>query len=184
MHWHSVHHSKIFSLVVQPIYIIFALSILFFMTPFPDSKETIVNKAQTYFDEGYACSQSVLLAYAPYFNLDMSAAKLISSSFGGGMGRLRLTCGALTGGFMILGLAYGNENPKDMETKLNGYVKVRELYHKVEAIHGTADCKALLKKYASEKDVTERNHHKLFCRQLIGEVTGLLYEQLKTETDN
>lgn len=148
------------------------------MNSISDPKETIISRAQSLFDQGYACSQSVLLAYAPYFNLEPTTAKIISSSFGGGMGRLRMTCGALTGGFMVLGLAYGNEDPNDMETKLNGYVKVRELYHKVVDIHGTADCKELLKKYVTETDVKERSHHKIFCRQIVGEVAGLLYEQL------
>lgn len=154
------------------------------MNSLPDTKETIVNRAQSYFDEGYACSQSVLLAWADYFNLDISTAKLISSSFGGGMGRLRMTCGAVTGGFMVLGLAYGNENPKDMDTKLNGYLKVRELYHKVEARHGTVNCKELLQKYASEKDVALRNHHKICCRQIVSEVCELLYEQINQSTKN
>lgn len=144
----------------------------------PDTKETIINRTLSYFDEGYACSQSVLLAWADYFNLDISTAKLISSSFGGGMGRLRMTCGAVTGAFMVLGLAYGNENPKDMETKLNGYVKVRELFHKVEALHGTTNCKELIQQHATQWEIEERKHHKLFCRQIVGEVSGLLYEQI------
>ena len=91
-----------------------------------DSKETFVSNAQDLFDEGYACSQSVLLAYADHFGLDKSTAKRISSTFGGGMGRLRETCGAVTGGFMVLGLAFGNEDPKDMEAKLNSYKKFRK----------------------------------------------------------
>jgi C_GCAxxG_C_C family probable redox protein len=152
------------------------------MNPLPEPKEIIVSRAQAYFDEGYACSQSVLLAYADYFKLDISTAKLISSTFGGGMGRLRMTCGAVTGAFMVLGLAYGNEDPKDMETKLNSYIKVRELYHKAEAIHGTVICKELLQKYASEKEVAWRNHHKIICRQVVSEVCELLYEQLCQNT--
>lgn len=148
------------------------------MIPLTDTKETIVSRAQSYFDEGYACSQSVLLAWTDYFNLDRSTAKLLSSTFGGGMGRLRMTCGAVTGGFMVLGLAYGNENPQDMDTKLNGYVQVRNLYHQVAAIHGTVNCKELLQKYVTEKDVIWRNHHKLFCRNMVGEVSGLLYDQI------
>lgn len=154
------------------------------MIPLTDSQETIVSKAQSLFEEGYACSQSVLLAYADHFKLDKPTASLISSSFGGGMGRLRLTCGAVTGAFMVLGLAYGNEDPKDMDTKLSSYAKVRELYHKVEAIHGTVNCKELLKKYASEVDVNQRKHHKIICRQLVGQVAGLLYEQINPNTDN
>ena len=147
-----------------------------------DTKQTIISKAQSYFDEGYACSQSVLLAYADRFNLDVCTAKLISASFGGGMGRLRQTCGAVTGGFMVLGLAYGNEQPNDMETKLYVYQKVRELYHQVEEIHGTINCKELLYKHATQVQVEERKHHKIICRQLVGEVAGMLHELLEQNT--
>ncbi|HLN75261.1 MAG: C-GCAxxG-C-C family protein [Methylococcaceae bacterium] len=150
----------------------------------PEAKETVISRAQSYFDEGYACSQSVLLAYADYFNLDLPTAKRISSTFGGGMGRLRKTCGAVTGAFMVLGLAHGNEDPKDMDTKLNSYVMVRELYHKVEANHGTVNCKELLTKYASENDVLQRTHHKIICRQIVAEVSELLYDQLIKSTEN
>ncbi len=60
------------------------------------------------------------------------------------MGRLRETCGAVTGGFMVLGLAFGNEIPNDMDTKLNSYKKVRELNKMVIDVHGTLNCRQLL----------------------------------------
>ncbi|HEY3389823.1 MAG TPA: C-GCAxxG-C-C family protein, partial [Prolixibacteraceae bacterium] len=93
----------------------------------PKEKQETINKSLALFDEGYACSQSVLLAFAEQFKLDETSAKLISSTFGGGMGRLRQKCGAVTGGFMVLGLAYGNTDPKDMDIKLAAYEKVQEL---------------------------------------------------------
>ncbi|MGV8138927.1 MAG: C-GCAxxG-C-C family protein [Mangrovibacterium sp.] len=142
------------------------------------NKQDIVSKAQNYFDEGYACAQSVLLAFSGEFNLDERTAKLISSTFGGGMGRLREKCGAVTGGFMVLGLAYGNEAPRDMETKLAAYRKVRELNALVESIHGTSSCSGILKKYASQKEVDERKHHKIICRQVVGDVAGIIYDML------
>ena len=116
-------------------------------------KQEIKTTALSYFDEGYACSQSVLLAFSKEFNLDNRTAKLISSTFGGGMGRLREKCGALTGGFMVLGLKYGNTLPHDMDTKLYSYGKVRELHHLMQEKYGTTICSELLKKHASEADV-------------------------------
>jgi len=146
------------------------------MIPQSNTKSKTVDKALSYFDEGFACSQSVLLAFAEELDLNENAAKLISSTFGGGMGRLRQKCGAVTGGFMVLGLAYGNSDPKDMDTKLAAYKKVRELNHLFEDIHGTSICSELLKKHASEAEVTERKHHKIICRKAIGDVAGLLYD--------
>jgi C_GCAxxG_C_C family probable redox protein len=147
------------------------------------TKEEIIAKAQCFFNEGYACSQSILLAFANQFNLDDHTAKLISSTFGGGMGRLRQKCGAVTGGFMVLGLAYGNTDPKDMNTKLIAYKKVRELNQRIEEIHGTSNCSELLKRHTSEADVIERKHHKIICHQVVGDVAGLLYDYLDYYND-
>jgi len=140
------------------------------------SKQKAISAALSYFDEGYACSQSVLLAFAEELDLNENSAKLISSTFGGGMGRLRQKCGALTGGFMVLGLAYGNSDPKDMDTKLASYKKVRELNHLFEDIHGTSVCAELLKKHATEAEVFERKHHKIICRKAVSDVAGLLHD--------
>lgn len=172
------------SLCVHYYYTIFVQPIHASMRLKPETKQSITAKAQAYFDEGYACSQAVLLAYCEHFNLDERTAKLISSSFGGGMGRLRQTCGAVTGGFMVLGLAYGNEKPKDMKSKLFAYQKVRELYHQVEEIHGTVNCKELLYNHATQAQVDEREHHKIICRQLVGEVAGMLHEVLAEKTQS
>lgn len=146
------------------------------------TKEDIINKALSYFDEGYACSQSVLLSFADYFELDERTAKLISSTFGGGMGRLREKCGAVTGGFMVLGLAMGNVIPDDMDTKLHAYRKVRELNKQVIEIHGTTICKEIIQKFATQAQIEERKHHKIICRKVVGDVAGLVYDILTKET--
>nr|WP_319266239.1 C-GCAxxG-C-C family protein [uncultured Draconibacterium sp.] len=147
------------------------------------TKESFIIDAQKYFDEGYACSQSVLLAFADHFQLDKTTAKRISATFGGGMGRLRETCGAVTGGFMVMGLAFGNEEPKDMDTKLNSYKKVRELNKLVQEIHGTTNCRQLLIKHATEAQVKDRKHHKIICRKVVGDATALVYDILKDNNE-
>jgi len=146
-----------------------------------NTKESFITEAQNRFDEGYACSQSVLLAFADHFKLDKTTAKRISATFGGGMGRLRETCGAVTGGFMVMGLAFGNEEPKDMDTKLNSYRKVRELNKLVEDIHGTTNCRQLLIKHATEEQVKDRKHHKIICRKVVSDATGLVFDILRDE---
>lgn len=142
------------------------------------TKQETIDKATRLFDEGYACSQSVLLAFASQYQLDDRTARLISSTFGGGMGRLREKCGALTGGFMVLGLAKGNTDPKDMDTKLAAYQQVRELNQKFEEKYGTSTCSELLQKYATDTDVADRKHHQVICRKLVEEVAGQLYDML------
>ena len=142
------------------------------------SKEETINKAVSLFDDGYACSQSVLLTFSDRFGMDEEKAKLISSTFGGGMGRLRQKCGAVTGGFMVLGLAYGNTNPRDMNTKLAAYKKVRQLNQMFEDIYGSSNCADLLKKNATETEVAQRKHHNIICRRMVGDAVGILYDML------
>ena len=142
----------------------------------PESKLETIDKALSLFDEGYACSQSVLMAFAEQFKLDDTTGKLISSTFGAGMGRLRQKCGAVTGGFMVLGLASGNTDPKDMDTKLAAYDKVQELNRRFEELNGTSICSELLAMHATEDEVTQRLHHKLVCRKVVADAAGIAWD--------
>lgn len=146
------------------------------------TRQETINKVLSIFDEGYACSQAVLLGFSDRFGMDQETAKLISSTFGGGMGRLREKCGALTGAFMVLGLACGNTDPKDLNTKLAAYQKVRNLNQIIEDMHGTTDCSALLKKHAAEADVADRKNHQIICRRVIGDAVGILYDMLDDQS--
>jgi C_GCAxxG_C_C family probable redox protein len=145
------------------------------------TKQEAVQRALSLFDQGYACSQAVLLAFSGQFGMDEEQAKLISSTFGGGMGRLREKCGAVTGGFMVLGLAYGNANPADMETKLAAYQKVRKFNQLFEEIYQTSNCAELLKKYATETGVAQRKHHYIICSQAVGDAAGIIYDMLQEQ---
>ena len=148
-------------------------------------KETYVRKALDYFDSGYACSQAVLLAFSSDYGIDDETAKKISSTFGGGMGRLRQKCGALTGAFMVLGLEFGNTEPLDMETKLSAYAKVRELDKLAEEIYGTTQCAEILKKYVkSTDDVEQRKHHQIICRKVVGDAAALVFDIVSAGSGN
>jgi hypothetical protein len=68
-----------------------------------------------------------------------------------------------------------------MVTKLLAYRKVHELNKQVEEIHGTTSCKEILKKWATEAQIEERKHHKIICRKVVGDVAGLVYDQLISE---
>jgi hypothetical protein len=94
------------------------------------------------------------------------------------MGRLRQKCGAVTGGFMVLGLKYGNTEPKDMESKLHAYKMVRKLNQQVEDIYSTSNCSELLKIHTSEADVEARKHHKIICQKVVSDTAGLVYDLL------
>ena len=135
-------------------------------------------KAEKYFQEGYACSQSVLMAFAEELGLDIETAKKVSSTFGAGMGRLRKTCGALTGAFMGIGLKHGNTSPDDTKTKLDSYDMVRKLAKKFAEKHGTTECRELLIRYASKAAVESSDHHKIICNYLVKDAVRMLEDIL------
>lgn len=115
------------------------------------------------------------MAYADDFGLDPVIAKKIASTFGGGMGRLRKTCGALTGAFMVIGLKYGNIEPGPTDEKLAAYRRVRELANRFEEIHGSIECGTLLAKHGIQKDqIKLREHHNIICQKLVRDAALLL----------
>ncbi len=145
------------------------------------TKQEAIDKAIAYFKEGYACSQSVAMTFAPEFGADLDTVTMMSAPFGGGMGRLRGKCGAVTGGFMVLGMATGKYAPKDMDTKLAQYKKVQDLNAAVVNIYGTAECGELLKKKVSKEQVEARAHHNIVCTGMIEDSVSALYDILYPE---
>ncbi len=103
-----------------------------------------VQKAVELFKSGCNCSQSVVCAYCDLFGIDNETAMRVSEAFGGGMGRLRLTCGAVSGMFMLAGLKYSKAVPKDLETRALVYGKVQEMAKAFKEKHGTVICAELL----------------------------------------
>ena len=77
--------------------------------------------AKQLFLEGYSCSQSIAAAFCDETNMRLEDAVKISSSFGGGMGRLREVCGAVSGMFMVVGAKYGYTDPTDELRKSEHY---------------------------------------------------------------
>jgi len=145
------------------------------------TREETVSLAIDYFKQGYACSQSVLLAFADRCKIDPTLAKRISGTFGGGMGRLRQKCGALTGSFMVLGILKGYDKPDDMDGKMASYKLVRNLNKRVEDEFGTTQCNELLIKYSTQEHVQERTHHADICARIIADTVGKLYDILEEE---
>ena len=89
--------------------------------------ETRVEKAERLFKEGYNCSQSVFAAYCDLYGIEEEMALKLSASFGGGMGRMREVCGAVSGMFLIAGIETGATEGKDSEGKKHNYDTVQFL---------------------------------------------------------
>jgi C_GCAxxG_C_C family probable redox protein len=92
----------------------------------------------------FNCSQAVFSTYCGDLGQDREAALKIACAFGGGMGHLGLTCGAVTGAFMLIGLKYGKYLPDDAAAKEKTYALVQEFSKRFKALHGTICCNELL----------------------------------------
>lgn len=105
-----------------------------------------VKRAQELFLTGCNCSESVFAAFADRYSIDEAQALKMSIGLGGGVGRMREVCGAVSAAAAILGLEYGSgeEGGKD---KLFVYEKVQQF------------CAQFNKKYPT-----------LICRELLGNV--------------
>ena len=96
------------------------------------------------FRNGYNCAQSVLLAFAPEIGLDEVTTLKLASSFGGGMGRLREVCGAVSAMFMVAGVLKGYTSPTDDESKAKHYKLIQDLAEKFKQEHDSIICRELL----------------------------------------
>lgn len=97
------------------------------------------------FLEGYNCAQAVVCAFSDVTGIDEKSAAKLSSSFGGGMGRMREVCGTVSGALLVLGILYGYDDPKDYEAKKAHYQLVQDFARRFREINGTIICRELLK---------------------------------------
>ena len=101
-------------------------------------------KACKNFKDGYNCAQSVLLAFSDIVGMDKETSLKLSSSFGGGMGRLREVCGAVSSMFMVAGILKGYTTPNNDEIKGTHYALIQELAKEFESKCGSIICRELL----------------------------------------
>ena len=101
-------------------------------------------KAQEAFKAGFSCSQAVLTAFSSGLGLQEDVSNRIACGFGGGIARRSLTCGAVSGAFMVIGLKYGKIKIDDNEAKETTYAKVNEFCRQFEEQYGSINCGELL----------------------------------------
>ncbi len=101
-------------------------------------------KAIIYFRNKFNCAQSVFTPFGTEHGIPEDNCLRIACAFGAGMGRQQLTCGAVTGAIMALGLKYGKGSGDPEEKKLETYKKTVEIFSEFKKIHGTVSCRELL----------------------------------------
>ncbi|KPJ48313.1 hypothetical protein AMJ40_07715 [candidate division TA06 bacterium DG_26] len=103
-----------------------------------------VDLAVARFKEGFSCSQAVLSTYGAQFGLDHETTLRLACAFGGGMGRMAMTCGAVTGAFMVIGLKHGRTRIHNEERRERTYELAREFTKRFISRNGSIICKDLL----------------------------------------
>jgi C_GCAxxG_C_C family probable redox protein len=113
-------------------------------------------KAAQLFLQGYNCAQAMMVAYCDVTGLTPDFAARMASSFGGGMGRMREVCGAVSGMLMVAGLLYGYDTPGDDVSKKAHYTLVQELAGQFRDEVGSIVCREILKNPPSDPNPTPR----------------------------
>lgn len=146
--------------------------------------------ARELFLQGYNCAQAVFCAFSDVTGLDEKQSARLASSFGGGLGRLRETCGAVSAAAMVLGAACGYDTPGDYEAKKRHYALVRTFAKRFREKEESICCRELLEKAglpvqtgSDPEPRTQEFYQKRPCPRLIHEAAQILDEMLVSIKD-
>lgn len=141
-----------------------------------------VERAKELFRQGFNCSQAVFASCADLYGVDDEELALrLSASFGGGIGRMRQTCGAACGMFLLAGLENGSHIPGDAEGKKNNYTLVQSLAKQFQAANGSLICSELLgvapkPQEPSPEARTELYYQKRPCVEMVASAVKIFLE--------
>ncbi|MCG8411470.1 MAG: C-GCAxxG-C-C family protein [Bacteroidales bacterium] len=102
-------------------------------------------KALKLYANGFNCSQVIIASFADLLDLNEEKAILMASGFGGGMGKMQNTCGAITGSYMVIGFLRGKFVEENKVSNEESGILVREFTKRFTEIHKSTNCKALIK---------------------------------------
>ena len=139
--------------------------------------EDRISEAVKLHAKGFNCAQSVVAAFADLFGFTKEQALRLSASFGGGIGRMRETCGAACGMFILLGMLNGSTDCKDSKGKVANYSSVRELAAKFKEENGAMLCRELLGLDENEKPIA--GHKKRPCSLMVETAARIFADYLE-----
>lgn len=153
--------------------------------------EERVEKARRLFKEGgYNCCQAVVLAYNDIFGLEDELAASLSSGFGGGMGRMREVCGAVSGMVMLAGMIRPASDPTVKDWRTANYALVQDMAGEFKKVNGSIVCKELLglvpmgscspapKESPEPSDRTPEYYKKRPCEEMVGIAARMVGERI------
>lgn len=124
---------------------------------------------------GFSCSQSVFSVFAEDYGLDPRIALKIGDAFGGGIAGQGLTCGAVTGALMVIGLAFGRTDPADYDAKTLTRERAKEFLRLFEARYTTTECRLLLEIDIGDPELAG---FKSRCHQVVHDAAAILEQVL------
>jgi C_GCAxxG_C_C family probable redox protein len=132
--------------------------------------------------EGFSCAQALLAVYGPELGMDRDTALKIAGGFGGGLGRMAGTCGAVTGACMVIGLVHGMVKKGDLQQKELSYDYVRKFAEKFRERNKTLECRELMGVDVSTPDgfaaAKEKNISRTVCPKYVQDAAEILEELL------
>ena len=134
------------------------------------------------FLKGYNCAQTLAVAFCDVTGLSEGFSAKMASSFGGGMGRLREVCGAVSGMLMVAGLLYGSETPGDDVSKKEHYALVQYLAGRFREEVGSIVCREILDNPPSDPNPTPRTaefYRKRPCTRMVMTAARILDEYIE-----
>ena len=143
-------------------------------------------RARALFLSGYSCSQSVLIAFSPETGVDEKTSARLASGLGGGLGGLRMMCGAFTAACVVLGKVLGFDDPADFDQKKYLYALEQNLASRFTQQYETLNCRALMEKAgvlvsSSPSPRTAEYYQKRPCGLYVEEIAMLLCDVLNEE---
>ncbi|MDE7295982.1 MAG: C-GCAxxG-C-C family protein [Clostridia bacterium] len=140
-------------------------------------------QAKNNFLQGYNCTQAVMLAFSDLLGIDEQTIKAVALPMGGGMGRLRQTCGGVSGAVMCLGLIFPQKSKNEM------YALVQEFAKRFQAKNGSINCGELLSGAGVKADTspvaearTPDYYKKRPCPDLIADAADILEKLIAEQT--
>ena len=134
------------------------------------------------FMQGYNCAQAVAVAFCDLTGLEEKQAAKMASAFGGGMGRLREVCGAVSGMLLVLGILEGYDDPTNDAAKKALYSRVQELAREFREGNGSIICRELLNNPPADPNPTPRTadfYTKRPCARMVLTAARILDEYLQ-----
>ena len=143
--------------------------------------------AQEYFKKGYNCAQSVAMTYRDLTGLSEEESAKLASSFGGGLGRLREVCGAVSGMAIVAGMLFGYDDPKVPGASQRHYALVQSLAGRFREKNGSIVCRELLGDTSAPRTTPEPRtaeyYKKRPCVELVGDAAEILEDYLRQRAE-